>query len=228
MIRLLIADDWLLFREGLRALLEKSREFEVVAEVADCTKLYDILRTDLRIDIALVDLSISGSGSVEPLRHVAAIRPHLPILVLSMNRHPEYAMRALGLGAAGYITKVSTTQSLVEAIRRVAMGGQYLSPEVAEQVAVQWRSGQGGGTPHTVLSTREFSVFEMLVQGRTGSQIASALSLSNKTISTHKTRLLRKMRAGNVADLVRYAIEHKLAPGGRPAPDAASAMSWNS
>ena len=210
MIRLLIADDWTLFRQGLRALLEATHEFEVVAEVADDMELYEILRTDLRVDVALVDPGISGSDGVELLRKLAVIRSRLPILALATNREPGYAMHALRIGAAGYFTKDSPTQGLIEAIRRLAVGGQYLCPDVAEQVAGQWRRGEAGDRSHPALSARESCVLEMLVQGRTGSQIAAALCLSKKTVSTHKSRLLKKLQARSLADLVRYAAEHKL------------------
>ncbi|MBS1219910.1 MAG: DNA-binding response regulator [Proteobacteria bacterium] len=215
MIQLLVADPWPLFRQGMRALIGEVRGIAVVAEAGNCSQLYDVLRTQQRLDVALVDLDISGTSSIEPLRHALAMRPALPILVLSSKGHLEYAVRALKAGAAGYATKDSTTQSLIDAIRRLALGGQYLSSHVAEQVALQWRRGDTGAAPHSVLSTREFSVFEMLAQGCSGAQIASALSLSRKTVSTHKTRVLRKMNVTNLADLVRYAIEHQFVPGQR-------------
>jgi DNA-binding NarL/FixJ family response regulator len=216
-IHVLMADGWPLFRQGMKALLEETHNIEVVAEAGSCSQLYDVLRSKLRIDVALMDLDMPGASGIEPLRHALAMRPRLPILVLSLKGHPEYAMRSLKAGAAGYATKDSTTQGLIDAIRRLALGGQYLSSQVAEQVALQWRHGDNGSAPHSVLSNREFSVFELLTQGRTGSQIASALSLSRKTVSMHKSRLLRKMNARNLADLMRYAIEHQLAPGYAPA-----------
>lgn len=221
MTRLLVADSWPLFRECVRTLLDATREFEVVAEVPDGPGLCAILQSALRVDVALVDQDICRAGSAAALQTVAAIRPRLPLLILSADRQPEHAMQALRLGAAGYFTKESPVNSLVDAIRLLALGGQYLSPVVAEQLAAQWRNGRRGHASHGVLSARELSVFELLVQGRSGTQIASALCLSKKTVSTHKIRLLRKLQAKNLADLVRYSVEHDLdveraAAGGTP------------
>lgn len=213
MIQVLVADGWPLFRQGIKVLLEETGDIRVVAEAEDWPQFCSLLRTKMPIDVAVADIEMSATSSMEPLRHALAIRQRLPVLVLSKKGHTEYAMRALKAGAAGYATKDSTAQNLVYAIHRLSAGGQYLSSQIAELVALQWRNGDSRLPPHSGLTSREFSVFEMLAQGRTGSQIASALCLSRKTVSSHKTRLLRKMNVTNLADLVRYAIDHRFFPG---------------
>jgi DNA-binding NarL/FixJ family response regulator len=210
MIRLLLADDHKMFREGIKSLLADyphiavTGEASCYAEVIDCLRLGDF-------DLAVVDLSMPGRDSIELIAHVKALRPALPVLVLTMYGEEIYASRALRAGASGYVTKDSAAQQLVGAIEKLAAGGEYISPAVAERLALQFtRRKDHGELPHTLLSNREYRIFEMLVEGKTVSAIAALLNLSGKTVSTHKARLLKKMNLHSQTDLVRYTIEHRL------------------
>ena len=209
MIRLLIADDHVLFRQGLRQLLAEQPDLDVVAEAGNCNEVIDCLRKH-DVDVAVLDLSMPGRDGVELIQHVKSLWPELPVLVLTMHNHEQYASRVLKAKASGYITKDCAAEQVVVAIRRLAQGGEYVSPNIAERLALQLTRRGVSDQPHTSLSDREFKIFEMFVQGKTGTQIASELSLSKKTVSTHKVRLLRKMNLRNEFELVHYAIEHRL------------------
>jgi DNA-binding NarL/FixJ family response regulator len=161
------------------------------------------------VDVAVVDLSMPGRSGVELIKLIKAERPKLRLLVLSMHSEEQYAVRAVRAGAAGYLTKESAADELVAAIRRIAGGGAYISPETAERLVLASNSGTDG-PPHTQLSNREYEVFRALVDGKSVSDIAAALNLSVKTISTHKSRILEKMELSSQAGLVRYAIRHNL------------------
>ena len=161
------------------------------------------------IDVAVLDLSMPGRSGMELIKLIKAERPKLRLLVLSMHSEEQYAVRAVRAGAAGYLTKESAADELVAAIRRIAGGGAYISPETAERLVLASNSG-AEGPPHTQLSNREYEVFRALVAGRSVSDIAATLNLSVKTISTHKSRILEKMSLSSQADLVRYALRHNL------------------
>jgi DNA-binding NarL/FixJ family response regulator len=151
---------------------------------------------------------------MELIRQVKSEKPKLKILVLSMHEENQYAVRAIKAGASGYLTKDSASVELVSAIRKLAAGGAFISAEVAEQLARD-AHGADNALPHTTLSDREYQVFRMLVAGDSLTAIAERLNLSIKTISTHKARLMQKMSVGNQAELIRYAIAHKLSDGDR-------------
>lgn len=208
MIRLLIADDHMLFRQGLKQLLAGKPDLEVVAEASSCSEVIECLRRQ-PVDVAVLDLSMHGRDGVELIRHVKALWPQLPVLVLTMHSHEQYAARALKAGASGYVTKDCAAEQVVTAIRRLAQGGEYISPNIAERLALQLARYGEPDLPHASLSDREFKIFEMFVQGKTGTQIAAELSLSKKTVSTHKVRLLKKMNLRNEYELVHYAIGHR-------------------
>jgi len=177
--------------------------------------LSKILRSEY--DLVVLDLKMPGKSGLDVLKEIKQHRPKLPILILSMHPEEQFAIRAIRAGASGYLTKESAPGQLVSAIRRLAEGRLYISPNVAEQLALDVQP-HGGEEPHRHLSDREFEVFQLLVSGRSISEIAVQLHLSVKTVSTHKTRILQKMSAASVADLVRYAIRHRLS-GEPPSPD---------
>jgi DNA-binding NarL/FixJ family response regulator len=154
-------------------------------------------------------MSMPGKNGIELIKWVKAARPELALLVLSMHQEEQYAVRAIRAGASGYVTKESASALLVAAIRKVADGGLYISPGVAEQLALTLRP-HATDLPHQALSDREYEVFGLLVTGGTVTDIAARLHLSGKTVSTHKARILEKMGMDSVADLVRYAMAHKL------------------
>ena len=208
MIRVVIADDHTILREGLRQLLGASADVEVVAEAADGHEVLARVR-NLDFDVLLLDMSMPGKSGIELIKHVKSEKPKLRVLVLSMHEETQYAVRAIKAGASGYVTKDSAGTQLVTAIRRVAGGGAFITPEVAEQLALGAMPG-AEGPAHQRLSDREFEVFQLLVAGETVTDIASRLNLSGKTVSTHKARLMEKLGIDNQADLVRYAMKHGL------------------
>jgi DNA-binding NarL/FixJ family response regulator len=209
MTRVLVADDHAIVREGLKRILDGQEGIEIVGEATNGHEVLDRVRAG-GIDILMLDLSMPGKSGIELIKQVKDESPKLRVLVLTMHEEDQYAVRAIRAGASGYLTKESATAQLVSAIRRIADGRLYISQNVAEQLAldVQPRNDEA---PHKHLSDREFEVFQLLVHGRSVSDIAALLHLSVKTVSTHKTRILQKMSASSVADLVRYAIRHRIA-----------------
>src|SRR5689334_21677856 len=208
MTRVVIADDHQILREGLKQLLLAAGDLDVVGEAADGHGVLERVRT-LEFDVLLLDMSMPGKSGVELIKQVKAERPKLRVLVLSMHEEHQYAVRAIRAGASGYLTKESAASHLVFAIRKVAGGGAYITAEVAERLA-QDAMPRSEGPPHAALSDREFEVFRMLVNGESVSDIALRLHLSAKTISTHKARLMEKLGVDNNADLVHYAVRHRL------------------
>ena len=208
MIRVVIADDHTIVREGLKQLLSAAGDLEVVGEARDGHEALQIVREN-DFDVLLLDLSMPGKGGMELIKQVKSEKPKLRILVLSMHAEHQYAVRAIKAGASGYMTKDSAATQLVSAIRKVAGGGALISAEVAEQIALS-AMPQAEGPLHASLSDREYQVFQFLVSGKSVSDIAEQLNLSVKTVSTHKARLMEKMGLANQIELVHYAIKHKL------------------
>jgi DNA-binding NarL/FixJ family response regulator len=208
--RVLVADDHAIVREGLKRILDGQEGIEIAGEATNGHEVLDRIREG-GFDILMLDLSMPGRSGIELIKQVKDERPKLRILVLTMHEEDQYAVRAIRAGASGYLTKESAPGQLVSAIRRLAEGRLWISSNVAEQLALDVRPrGDGDDAPHRHLSDREFEVFQLLVDGRSVSDIAAQLHLSVKTVSTHKTRILQKMNAASVADLVRYAIRHRL------------------
>jgi len=207
-IRVVIADDHTIVREGLKQLLLAASDLEIAGEARDGHEVLERVRNS-DFDVLLLDMSMPGKSGMELIRQVKGEKPKLRILVLSMHAEHQYAVRAIKAGASGYLTKDSASRELVSAIRKVAGGGAYISPEVAEALALG-AMPQAEGPPHATLSDREYQVFRMLAAGKSVSDIAAELNLSAKTVSTHKARLMEKMALDNQAELVRYAIKHRL------------------
>jgi DNA-binding NarL/FixJ family response regulator len=208
MIRLLIADDHAIVRQGLKQIFALVQDIEVVAEAQNSAQILECLRAQA-VDIVLLDLNMPGAEGSEIVSHVRSRYPVLPILVLTMHNEPQMASSALKVGANGYITKDSDLNVLLPAIRKVAARGNYLSPGLAEEI-IFYESPFSQSAPHLQLTVRETQVLRLLTQGRSVGEIATALALSSKTVSTHKVRLMKKMRCDNMADLMRYAIAHNL------------------
>lgn len=214
MIRVVIADDHTILREGLKQLLQSDPGLAVVGEAGDGHEVLARVRgTDF--DVLLLDMSMPGKSGMELIRQVKAERPKLRILVLSMHEEHQYAVRAIRSGASGYLTKESASRELVAAIRKVAGGGAFISAEVAEQLALS-SMPRAEGPPHTLLSDREYQVFRRLVEGAAVTQIAGDLNLSVKTVSTHKARLMEKLHVANQAELIHYALRHRLSDDPNP------------
>jgi DNA-binding NarL/FixJ family response regulator len=212
MIRVLLADDHHVVRAGLRELLSGAEDITVAGEATDGHEALERVR-NAEYDVAVLDMSMPGRSGIELIRLVKAERPRLKVLVLSMHSEEQYAVRALRAGASGYLTKDAAPDELIAAIRRVASGGAYVTPETAQRLALE-ASRDAGAAPHTLLSDREFQVLRLLADGRTVGEIARQLSLSVKTVSTHKTHVMEKMGLANAAELIRYALEHRLLDDG--------------
>jgi len=208
MIRVLIADDHAVVRAGLKQILAENADVRVVAEAASGNDTLNAVRTD-HFDVIVLDMSMPGRSGLDLIRQVKQEQPQARVLVLSMHQEDQYAVRALKAGASGYLNKDSAPEMLVGAIRKVAAGGAFISPAIAEQLA-QGVIRSDERLPHTLLSDREFQVFQSLANGESVSAIADKLSLSVKTVSTHKTRIMQKMGMQSAADLIRYALEHGL------------------
>jgi two-component system, NarL family, invasion response regulator UvrY len=208
MIRVVLADDHTIVRAGLKEILADTEDIVVVGEASNGHEVMARVR-ELDFDVLVQDLSMPGRSGIEVIRQVKAEKPRLRVLVLSMHSEEQYAVRALKAGASGYLTKESAADQMVMAIRRVAGGGAFVSPETAERLALGI-SATADAPPHTLLSDREYQVFRMIASGKSLTAIAGLLSLSVKTVSTHKTRIMQKMGIANQAELIRYALKHGL------------------
>ncbi|MFL6695122.1 MAG: response regulator [Ramlibacter sp.] len=207
MIRLVIADDHAIVREGLKRIVGDAPEVQIVGEAADGNEVLRIVR-EQDFDVLVQDLSMPGRSGMELIKLVKAEKPKLRILVLSMHEEMQYAVRAIKSGASGYLTKESAPGQLVQAIRKIAAGGAWISAEVAEQLALGAMPGGVQKAPHEVLTDREFEVFRGLVAGESVTDIGTRLNVSVKTVSTHKANLMQKLGLHNQSELVRYAIRH--------------------
>jgi two-component system, NarL family, invasion response regulator UvrY len=207
-IRLLVADDHAIVRRGLRQIVAEASDLSVTGEAATAGEVLE--RVDERSwDVVILDLSLPGGNGLDLLAEVKRRRPDLPVLILTVHSEEQYAVRALRAGAAGYLTKESAPEQLVEAVRKVVRGGKYVSPAVAERLAFNL-GRDADRPPHETLSDREYQVLRMVASGKTVSEVAEALSLSVKTVSTYRTRILEKMGMKTNAELTHYAIKNGL------------------
>jgi two-component system invasion response regulator UvrY len=208
LIKILIADDHRIVREGLKQILAETPDMIVMDEASNAQEVLKKI-WDNEYDVLLLDISMPGRSGLDILKQLKSDRPKLSVLVLSMYSEEQYALRALKAGASGYMTKESATDELIEAIRKVSTGRKYISPSVAERLAFSLESGDER-PPQETLSDREFQVMCMIASGKTIKAIAAELSLSIKTVSTYRARILEKMRMKNNAELTHYAIQNKL------------------
>ena len=208
MYRLLMVDDHALVRRGLRSILEEDLPGVRVEEAGDAREGLAALRRD-PADAVVLDIGLPDRNGLDLLKRIRQEWPQLPVLVLSMYDEQQYGLRVMRAGASGYLTKSSAPENLVLAIQRVLHGGRYVSPSLAESLASHL-SGEEQVEPHSRLSDREFQVLRLIASGHSVSEIARALCLSVKTVSTHRTRLLKKMQLKNNAELTHYAISRRL------------------
>lgn len=208
MITVVIADDHPLVREGLKRVLERGSGISVIGEAADGLELLARVR-ELKPSVAIVDLHMPNMGGFDALDALKREHPHLPVLILSMQPEESAAVRALRSGAAGYLSKDRVPAELLDAVLRAAAGRRYVSPELAERLA-DAIEGDDPARPHERLSNREFEVLRLIAGGKNMNEIAELLSLSPSTIATYRSRLLDKMGMKGNAELVRYALEHRL------------------
>ena len=205
MIRILIADDHAIVRQGLARILEKSPDMKIVAEYDNGTDALNWIRNN-DCDVALLDISMPGMNGIDLLKQLREEKPKLPVLILSIYSEDQYAVRLIKTGAAGYLTKGCAPAIVLEAVRQVASGKKYISPAVAEMLANEV-GGPEGKLPHETLSEREYQIFLLLASAKTVKEIADTLALSGKTVSTYRSRILEKMQLRNNAELMLYAIE---------------------
>lgn len=208
MIRVLIADDHTIVREGLKQIMNDTGDMSVAAEAANGQEALDRLLKD-DFDIAILDIAMPGRSGLEILKELRIHKPKLPVLVLSMYPEDQFAVRVLRAGADGYLTKDSAPQDLISAVRRLYSGKKYISPTLAEKLALSLES-DSTKPPHERLSDREYQVLCRISSGKTVKEIADELSLSVKTISTYRARILEKMEMKNNAELTYYSIQNSL------------------
>jgi DNA-binding NarL/FixJ family response regulator len=208
MIEILIADDHAVVRKGLVQIVSETLDIKVAAEASNGEEALDLVR-EHDLDVVVLDLNMPGPTGLDVLKQLNAEYPDMPVLILSVHPEDQYALRVLRAGAAGYLTKDSAPNKLVEAIRKVADGGKYLSSAVAEQLLFQI-DADADQPLHATLSDREFQVMRFLAEGMSVTEIAEKLSLGVKTISTYRARLLDKMQMSSNAELARYALENDL------------------
>ncbi|MGD9831389.1 MAG: response regulator [Piscinibacter sp.] len=210
-LRVLVVDDHAVVREGLARILTGTGEGWTVGEASSGFQALEWLRRN-PADVVVVDLSMPGMTGLELVKRIRAEFGRLPVLVLSMHAEEQYALRAFKAGANGYMTKDGASAELIKALRKIAGGGAYVSGELAERVVLQLNGGVDVAR-HAQLSDRELEVLRRLVAGQRPTEIAQALHLSVKTISTHKSRIQDKLNLPTLADLVRYGLEHDLDTG---------------
>jgi two-component system, NarL family, invasion response regulator UvrY len=202
MIRVFLADDHRLFREGLRRILDHAEGIQVVGEAGDGNEVL-AAATSSRWDVLVLDLNLPEVAGIDVLRRLRTSHPRMAILVLSMYAEDQYAARVLRAGASGYLAKGRSSGELVDAIRKVASGGRYVTSEVAEHLLDP--KGGGDAAPHESLSEREHQVFMLLAQGRSPSDIAAELQVTPSTVSTYIARIKRQLGAQTIGEIVRYA-----------------------
>ena len=208
MIRIAIADDHAIVRKGLRQILAETNDLAVTGEAASADELFTLLRAH-PFDIVVLDLTFGTRDGIDLLKYIKNEFPHLHVLILSMHAEELFAIRAIRAGAGGYIEKDRAPEELVAAIRRIAAGGRYVSAALGERLAGELVHGPEM-LPHERLSDREFEIFRLLGGGKSVTEIARALNLSVKTVSSHRTRILSKTGLGSNADIVSYVHAHHL------------------
>ncbi|MDD2701042.1 MAG: response regulator transcription factor [Sideroxydans sp.] len=208
MIRLMIADDHAIVREGLKQLFALVGEITVVGTAVNGGEVLEALHHNA-VDLLLLDMTMPGISGVDLITRVKAQNPEQKILVLSMHNEPQIARRALAAGASGYLTKDSDPEILLAAVRKISAGGRYIDASLAEAMVFDTQDSKQQA-PHEQLSERELQILKLLVRGDSVNEIADALIISNKTVSTHKSRLMQKLNLSNNAELVRYGVEHAL------------------
>ncbi len=208
MIRILIVDDHSIVRQGLKQIISECPGMVVAGEAASAQEVLELVRKR-DFDVAIVDIAMPGRGGLEILRDLKAEKPSMKVMVLSMYSEEQYAIRSLRDGASAYLTKAGAPDELVQAIRAVAKGKRYITPSVAERM-VAYIEVDSERPRHELLSDRELQILVLLGGGKSVGDIAGELSLSVKTISTYRARMLEKMGMETTAQLIKYAVQHGL------------------
>jgi two-component system invasion response regulator UvrY len=208
MIKILIADDHAVVREGLKMILSESPDLVVAAEASTGQEVLNMI-SKKELDLVVLDIAMPGRGGLDILKEIKSQKPKLPVLILSMYPEEQYAVRVLKAGASGYMTKESAPHELINAINQISKGKKYVSPSLAEKLALDLEISTDRPL-HESLSDREYQVMCMIASGKTLKEIAEQLSLSIKTISTYRSRILEKMNMKSNAELTHYAIKNRL------------------
>lgn len=208
MIRVLIADDHAIVRKGLRQIVREQTAQMEIEEASDGQAVLEKVRNG-QVDVLVLDLTMPGRNGLEILQEVKALRPSLPVLILSMHPEEQYAIRVLKAGAAGYMSKEAAPDELVPAIQKIARGGKYMSATLADLLLFDL-TAQTQKPAHELLSDREYSVLLMIGAGKTVSEIADELGLSVKTVSTYRARILEKLNLRTTPELIRYVVDQQL------------------
>lgn len=208
MTRILIADDHAILRKGLRRILTEINEGYDIDEASNGYEVIEKIR-ERDYDLILLDISMPGLSGLDALKQIKAENPKLPVLILTMHPEEQYALRSLKAGASGYLTKESVPDELMNAIRKILRGGKYISNSLAERLAFAIDE-KTEKQPHELLSDREYQVFCLIAAGKGLTEIAEEMSLSVKTVSTYRSRILEKMKMKSNAELIHYAIKNKL------------------
>ena len=208
MIRVLIADDHAILRRGLKEILLRELDGVICGEAENAEQILEQVQSR-EWDLIILDITMPGRSGLDVMRDLKAVRPKLPVLFLSMHPEDQYGKRVLKAGAAGYMNKESAPEELIKAIHKVLSGGRYVSPALAEKLAVDLNKDTGRPV-HDALSDREFEVLRMIASGRTVTQIAEELHLSVATVSTYRARILEKMNMTTTAELMHYALRNHL------------------
>ena len=209
MIRVLIADDHAIVREGLANVLASKGDIQAVAMAASGAEALQRIR-ETALDVVLLDMTMPGLNGIDTLKQIKAERPDLPVLIFSMHPEEQYAVRCVKAGAAGYLNKACEKEVLLEAVRRAATGKQYLTPTVGHCLLQELQQPGQDKEFHQMLSDREFDVFKQIAEGVPLADIAKLMNLSPKTVSTYRTRILEKMSLSSNAEIMRYAFDHGL------------------
>ena len=209
MIKILIADDHPVVRQGIRQIVGQTGDLSIVDEATNSQEVLERVGR-VPIDIVLLDLSMPGMDGLDLLKQLKREHPRMPVLIVTMHSEHEFAIRALKAGASGYLTKDSAPVELVGAVRRIVGGGHYLSPWIAERLAVHL-GPDNEKPPHDSLSDREYQILRMIAAGRSTREISEQLSLSMKTVSTYRARVFEKMKMKNAAELTAYVVRNRLA-----------------
>ena len=208
-MRILCVDDHAIFRQGVKQILAQYDRQVKIGEAATAEAAMQLAR-ETRWDAVILDLSLPDRSGLQVLTELKREQPELPVIVLSMHAEDEYAVRALRIGASGYVTKESAPEELVAALQKVMRGGRYMTPALAEKIAFSYASPATTEKPHHSLSERELEVLQLIGAGKSLKEIAAMLSLSVKSVGTYRARVLEKMAMSTNADLIRYVIENNL------------------
>ena len=208
MIEILLVDDHAIVREGLRRIIDDTTGITISAEASTGQEALDLIWKE-KYDLVILDISMPGKNGLQTLKEIKKYDAKLPVLMLSMHAEEQYAMRAMKAGASGYLTKESASEQLVSAIRKIYNGRKYISQGVAELLVTDIYHDDEKHL-HEYLSDREFEILKLIVHGNSAKNIAANLSISDKTVSTYRSRILKKMNMKSTADLIHYAIENNI------------------